>query len=94
MEENIVIATVVCVVLAAHVALFKWVKFKIDEGVILKFFQEEGSKFCSSQTISSSTKIATGRVSTVCSKSKAIKKNTMETESWCVSQPYEEDTSD
>ena len=93
MEGNIVIATVVCVVIAAHVALFRWVKFKMDEGAILKFLQEEESKFCSVQTICSSTGITTGRVATVCSKSKSIEKNTMEKESWTVIQPYEEDTS-
>jgi hypothetical protein len=94
MKEYIVIALVVVVVIAAHVWLYKWVKFKIDEGVILKFLQQEGIKYFSTQAISSSTKITTGRVSTVCSKSKAIKQNTMEMESWCVSQTYEKDASD
>ena len=93
MDGNVVIATVVCVVIAAHVVLFRWVQFKIDEGAILKVLQEEGSTFLSAQTISSSTQITAGRVSAVCTRSKSIAKSTVEKESWCAGQPYEIDTS-
>ena len=42
MESKIIIAVVVVVALAAHIALYRWVKFKIQEGVILQFIRDAG----------------------------------------------------
>ena len=42
MESKIIIAVVVVVALAAHIALYRWVKFKIQEGVILQFLRDAG----------------------------------------------------
>lgn len=92
MEANIVIALVVCVVIAAHIVLYRWVKFKMDEGVILKFLQQGQNTWCSSQVISSSTGITADRVTAVCSKSSAFDKNTVETESWCLHQANQGDS--
>ena len=40
MQSEIIVALVVFVAIAAHVALYRWVKFKIQEGVILQFLRD------------------------------------------------------
>jgi hypothetical protein len=40
MKSQIIVVLVVLVVVAAHVALYRWVKFKIHEGVILQFLRD------------------------------------------------------
>lgn len=40
MKSEFVVALVVVVTVAAHIALYRWVRFKIHEGVILKFLRE------------------------------------------------------
>ena len=76
MGDQIIIGIVVVVVLGAHWWLYQWVKFKVDEGTIMKFLQESGDhNSCYAEVISSNTSIAIKRVSIVCSKSKIIKNN-------------------
>ena len=73
----------VSVVLGAHWWLYQWVKFKVDEATIMKFLQKsDDNNYCDAEVISSNTSIAIKRVSIVCSKSKIIKKNDNENESW------------
>jgi Sec7-like guanine-nucleotide exchange factor len=81
--DQIIIGIVVIVTLGGHWWLFQWVKFKMDEGVIMKFLQEsDDHNSCVTEVISSNTSIAIERVSIVCNKSKVIKKNANENESW------------
>ncbi len=40
MKSEIIVAVVVLVAVAAHIALYRWVKFKIHEGVILQFLRD------------------------------------------------------
>ena len=83
MGEQVIIGIVVTVVLVAHGWLFIWVKFKIDEGTIMKILQEtDDHTFFSSEEISSIANIAIDRVSAVCSKSKNIRGNAKENGSW------------
>ena len=85
MKDQIVIAIVVALVLGAHVWLFMWIKFKIDEGTIIKFLKELDDKSGSSvETIAASTSIAQDRVAAVCTNSKIIKRHAMEKELWCL----------
>lgn len=35
-----IVALVVIIAVAAHVVLYRWVKFKIQEGVILQFLRD------------------------------------------------------
>jgi small-conductance mechanosensitive channel len=42
MKSQIIVALVVLVAVAAHIALYLWVKFKIHEGVILQFLIPTG----------------------------------------------------
>jgi hypothetical protein len=73
LKSQIIIALVVLVTITGHVALYRWVKFKIHEGVILKFLRDarEGGASESYQTdaIAVHTEISTERVAVVCRKS-------------------------
>jgi len=77
---------VIAVVIGVHVWLYRWMKFKVDEGVVLKFLRDSNKgkiqEFCSSDEISAHTDIAITRISVVCSKSKKIRRNAKEKESW------------
>jgi hypothetical protein len=76
MQAEIIVALVVFVAIAAHVALYRWVKFKIQEGVILQFLRdarEEGAPdHHHAESIAAHTKIPVERVATVCRKSAEI----------------------
>lgn len=90
MEQEFIIAVSIVATIAAvlviHKLLHNLVKFKMDESTILRSF--EGShgdyQFRSANVISSATGISTERVATVCSKSKAIKRDSKGKESWCL----------
>lgn len=85
MNDLAIITIVVVVVLGAHGWLFLWIKFKIDEGSIIKFLKEHEDKNGSDvEAISLNASIAAARVARVCTKSKAIKRNVMEKELWCL----------
>jgi len=76
----------IALILGVKVWLHNLLKFKMDESSILKFFEESINDFssCSSEVISASTNIEVSRVSDVCTKSKVIKKNSKENNSWCL----------
>jgi hypothetical protein len=73
MKSQIIVALVVLVTVAAHIALYRWVKFKIHEGVILKFLRDarEGglSEPYQTEAIAAHTEISAKRVAVVCRKS-------------------------
>jgi len=76
MESQIIIAFVVLVAVAAHVALYRWVKFKIHEGVILQFLRDaaEGGApdHHHADAIAAHTGVSVKRVALVCRKSVEI----------------------
>ena len=76
MESQIVIALVVFVAVAGHVAIYRWVKFKIQEGVILQFLRDalrsDSAGHHHANTIAENTGISTQRVALICQKSDAI----------------------
>lgn len=83
MQDKILIGVIVVVVIGAHAGLFLWIKFKVEEGVIIKFLKESSNKECASVgEISLATAIAEARVATICTKSKAIQEHAIEKESW------------
>ena len=85
MEDKIVIVVVVCVAVAAHIWLFNWIKFKMDEGAISKYLHDTSKdKYRSSEEISLGTHMALKRVSAVCGKSKSISRDVKEGKSWCL----------
>ena len=88
MKDQIIVGVVIAIVIGVHAWLYKWMKFKVDEGVVLKFLCDSNKnttqKFRSSEAISAHTDIAITRISVVCSKSKKIRRNAKEKESWCL----------
>lgn len=73
MTDNIVLAVVVSVALIAHIWIFKWVRFKIDEATIISFIKEQTEPTTNkTDDIALSTQMSAGRVSKVCNKSKTI----------------------
>lgn len=83
---GVAIALIVAVLVAVHGYLHKLLIFKMDESAIVNFFvhQNEDYVFRSTASIASATDISTERVTAVCSKSKKIKRNAKEKESWCL----------
>jgi hypothetical protein len=75
MESQLVVALVVLVAGAAHVALYRWIKFKIHEGVILQFLRD-------AEAIAAHTRISTKRVAAVCRKSTEIAPDSQVKDSW------------
>jgi hypothetical protein len=86
MKSQIIIALVVLVTVAGHVALYRWVKFKIHEGVILKFLREstgvEASESYQADDIAAHTEISAERVALVCRKSAEIHSDSEVDSSW------------
>lgn len=91
MDSQLVIALVVVVAVAAHVAIYRWVKFKIHEGVILQFLRdavEEGApEHHHADAIAAHTALAPSRVSVVCQKSAEIHSDSDDLNSWCAANP-------
>ena len=86
MKSQIIIALVVLVAAAAHIALYRWVKFKIHEGVILKFLRDAGEGGAPdhqhADAIAAHTEISSKRVAVVCRKSVEIHSNPQVENSW------------
>lgn len=86
MNSQIIIALVVLVTVTAHVALYRWVKFKVHEGVILKFLRDarEGgaSEHYQADAIAAHTEISAERVALVCRKSVDVHPDPEVEDSW------------
>ena len=86
MKSEIIVALVVLVVVAGHVALYRWVKFKIHEGVILKFLRdarEEGAlDYHHADAVAAHTEFCAKRVAVVCGKSVEIQHDPDVENSW------------
>lgn len=77
MDSIIVIALVVVAVIVAHIALYRWVRFKISEGVVLRYLREAKPGDNSSghhcvQDIAVHTGLPVSRVAAICSASAEI----------------------
>jgi hypothetical protein len=81
-----IVALVVAVVIAAHIGLYRWVKFKIDEGVILQFLRDARESAIPdhhhADAIAAHTKISAQRVAVVCRKSAEIRADPDMDNSW------------
>jgi|TARA_R100000005_G_scaffold94463_1_gene72548 hypothetical protein len=86
MEAKWIVSLVVAVAVVAHVALYRWVKFKIQEGVILQFLRdsaEEGAPdHHHASAIAAHTQLPAERVAAVCAKSKEIIADPEAGQSW------------
>lgn len=88
MPDKLVIALVVVTVIAAHLWLYHWVKFKMDEGVILQFLRDgSDSPSCSSEAIAAHTGVAVDRVAAVCGRSKGIESIAQGQDAWRLVPP-------
>ena len=86
MNSELIIALAVIVAVGGHVALFRWVKFKVQEGVILKFLREAGEQGAAHSrhvdAIAAHADIKAKRVAEVCRKSAAIQSDPDEGSCW------------
>lgn len=86
MKSQIIVAAVVLVAAAAHIALFRWVKFKIHEGIILQFLRDslEGGApdYHHAEAIAAHTDLSAQRVALVCRKSAEILSDPEVENSW------------
>ena len=71
MAQNIVLALVIIVSLWAHLWLYLWIRFKMDEGAVLRCLVDSPSQL-SSEAIAELAKMKHDRVVKVCQKSKEI----------------------
>ncbi len=86
MNSETIIALVVLVAALAHIALYRWVKFKIHEGVILQFLRDAGEAGAPDHhhvdAIAAHTAIGAPRVDFVCRKSTRIESDPQVENSW------------
>jgi hypothetical protein len=86
MKSQIIVALVVLVTVAAHIALYLWVKFKIHEGVILRYLRDAGEGGAPdhhhADVIAAHTGISPERVEKVCCKSVEIHSDPQAENSW------------
>jgi len=86
MNSQIVIGIVVLVAVAAHIALYRWVRFKIQEGVILQFLRDAGESGAPDHhhvdEIAAHTELPAERVEQVCRKSVEIQSDPQVENSW------------
>lgn len=86
MSDWIIISIVVFVALIAHVWIFRWVKFKMDESTVINFIKQGSNKtVCSSEEIALTTNIKLARVSHICATSKAISADSRGDDYWTLS---------
>jgi hypothetical protein len=75
MMDNIIIGLFVVIVIFLHVWLYRWVKFKVDEGTIITLFKNIGDESLSPTAIASQTNIKSKRVLMICNKSKDLRES-------------------
>jgi hypothetical protein len=92
--ENGVLVLVIVVSLAAHVYLAKWVKFKIDEGVIVKCLDDAAlacaDRHLTTVCIAIEVNLSVKRVALVCERSKLIsaltQSSALSSDAWVLKQ--------
>jgi len=72
MINQITITIAVIISLAAHYYLYIWIRFKMDEGLVLNYLQQNNSESHSTEKIVSAIALKPKRIILVCSKSKKI----------------------
>lgn len=79
MEQKIILACVIIISLIAHVWIYRWIKFKMDEGAILRYLNDLSSEelpikthLCTTEKISETLAMKHARIVFVCEKSKDI----------------------
>lgn len=80
MEQKIILAAIIIVSLIAHIWIYRWIKFKMDEGAVLRYLKDLPQTNSSEKThINMPSKVAElitmreSRVIAVCEKSADIR---------------------
>lgn len=75
--DTVIVSIVVVIALAGHVALYRWVRFKIDEGIILQYLREHASSADparhAADSIATQTGLAEDRIDQVCRRSRQLR---------------------
>lgn len=84
--DLITVAVVVIVALLAHVALYRWVRFKVHEGAVLHYMREAANSGAAdhhhSADIALHTALKEERVTAVCERSTEITRHQTAPDSW------------
>lgn len=84
--DYLIIGLVSFIAIAAHVWLYLWVKFKIDEGVVCKFLEDAQATGTSSaqalETVAAGTQLSPARVLRLCQHSARIDLGDSNDHSW------------
>ena len=83
--ETVIVAAVVIIAVLAHVALYRWVRFKIHEGIIIQFLRdaaENGAADSSAAAIAAHTDLPLKRVQAVCTRSNAVCADASTPDNW------------
>ncbi|MGI9290180.1 MAG: hypothetical protein ACR2QG_02760 [Gammaproteobacteria bacterium] len=70
--NNIVLTAVIIIILIAHLAIYLWVRFKVDEGVILKHLQDQEAQSNTIEAVASATGIKPKRLAGICRRSQGL----------------------
>ena len=86
MTDYLVLSLVVSLALAAHVWIYLWIRFRIDEGVISKYLNDSDSPQGMDE-ISLATELNLDRVRKVCRRSAIIERAAGEDGAWQLKNP-------
>lgn len=84
--NGIVQSVVAAIVFAVIVWLYQRMHFWWDERKIFNFINESSETFRSTEAIAANTHLETSRIQYVAAKSKRIRRNSKEKESWCLAE--------
>lgn len=75
MEQKIILACVIVISLIAHVWIYRWIKFKMDEGAVIRYLKDikvEDNSARKVTTVAQLINMSAPRVESVCDKSLEI----------------------
>ncbi len=78
--DKLIIAIVSLIAIAGHVWLYRWVKFKIDEGAILNFLEQGTAHSCAD--IATAASLKEERVRKICNRSLQLCENNKLPDHW------------
>lgn len=85
-KNGIVQSVIAALIFALLVWAYKKVHFWWDERKIFNFIKSSSHTFRSTEAIAASTNLEAARIQHVAAKSKKLRRNSKEKESWCVAE--------
>ena len=90
--EYLIVGLVSVIALAAHIARYRWVRFKINEGVICKFLEDhnalESTKAIELPAVVAATDVTDKHCGTICRHSNRISLNATASAAWLSESHY------